>query len=125
MLARLPSLRIGFAHGGGSFTGTIGRIEHGYRARPDLCATECPVSPRVQVEQGVVFVDSLVHDADALRGLVKLFGERRVMLGSDYPFPLGEDRPGELIRGMGLDRGVEERLLWGSAAEFLGGKFRV
>ena len=70
-------------------------------------------------------MDSLVHDADALRGLVKLFGERRVMLGSDYPFPLGEDRPGDLIRGMGLDSSVEERLLWGTAAEFLGEKFKV
>jgi aminocarboxymuconate-semialdehyde decarboxylase len=125
MLARLPNLRIGFAHGGGSFTGTIGRIEHGYKARPDLCATECPISPRAQVERGVVFVDSLVHDADALRGLVKLFGERRVMLGSDYPFPLGEDRPGELIRGMGLDAETQRRLLWATAREFLGGKTRT
>ncbi|MBY0308473.1 MAG: amidohydrolase [Phycisphaerales bacterium] len=120
VLAALPRLRIGFAHGGGSFAGTIGRIEHGYRARPDLCATECPVSPRAQVERGAVYVDSLVHDAESLRALVRLFGAGRVMLGSDYPFPLGEDRPGELVRDAGLDAGSQARLLRRTAAEFLG-----
>ncbi|HYD00431.1 MAG TPA: amidohydrolase family protein [Phycisphaerales bacterium] len=120
MLAKLPRLRIGFAHGGGSFAGTIGRIEHGYAARPDLCATECPVSPRSWIERGAVYVDSLVHDAGSLRELIRVFGAERIALGSDYPFPLGEERPGATIRSMGLEKRVEERLLWGTAAEFLG-----
>ena len=123
MLATLPKLRIGFAHGGGSFAGTIGRIEHGYAARPDLCATECAVSPLTQVKRGAVYVDSLVHDPDSLRSLIKVFGADRIALGSDYPFPLGEDRPGEMIRRMAdLSEPVKERLLWGTASEFLGSR---
>ncbi len=43
VLERLPSLRIGFAHAGGSFPGTFGRISHGFVARPDLVAVANPV----------------------------------------------------------------------------------
>lgn len=124
MLDRLPKLRIGFAHGGGSFAGTIGRIDHGFHARPDLCATQTQRSPRTWVpgdgKPAGVYVDSLVHDAETLRALIRVFGAERVALGSDYPFPLGEERPGEMIRSMGLDDFTTERLLWGTAAEFLG-----
>ncbi len=119
VLERLPQLRIGFAHGGGSFPGTIGRIEHGYNVRPDLCAIDSQSSPRSYL--GRFYVDSLVLDADALRYLVKLVGADRVALGSDYPFPLGEARPGALIESLEeLTDEVRERLLWGTAAEFLG-----
>lgn len=124
VLERLPRLRIAFAHGGGSFAGTIGRIEHGYEARPDLCAVKTKVSPRGYLRVGPrparFYVDSLVHDAGALRGLVELMGPDRVALGSDYPFPLGEAEAGRMIEGMGLEAGVRERLLGGTAREFLG-----
>jgi len=118
VLTRLPRLRIGFAHGGGGFPGIIGRIERGYNVRPDLCAVDCDVDPRAQV--GKFWVDSLVHDADALRHLVKLVGADRVAMGSDYPFPLGEAVPGGLIESMadfGAD--VKEQLLFRSALSFL------
>ncbi len=119
VLERLPSLRIGFAHGGGSFPFTIGRIEHGWRERPDLCAVDNPTNPRDSVRR--VYFDSLVHDADALRYLVGLAGVERVALGSDYPFPLGETVPGSLIRSMTeFDDTARRRLLYGTAAEFLG-----
>lgn len=118
VLDRLPDLRVAFAHGGGAFPGTIGRIERGYRVRPDLCATHVDRSPRSFL--GSFFVDSLVHDADLLRHLIGLVGEDRVALGSDYPFPLGEDVPGALIESMGLEAATRERLLAGTALEFLG-----
>src|SRR6516165_4511304 len=98
VLERLPRLRIAFAHGGGAFPGTIGRIEHGFHCRPDLVAVDNPVPPRAYL--GRFWVDSLVHDPDMLRLIVKQFGEDRVMLGSDYPFPLGESEPGALIRSV-------------------------
>ena len=67
------------------------------------------------------YLDSLVHDADALRTLIKLFGEQRVALGSDYPFPLGEAKPGALIESMDdLTPETKDRLLAGTAREFLG-----
>src|SRR5438270_8236566 len=116
---RLPRLRVAFAHGGGSFPGTIGRIEHGFEVRPDLCAVANPVNPRRYL--GRFYLDSLVHDADALRMLLRLVGAERVALGSDYPFPLGEEQPGRLIESLPeLTAEQRQRLLAGTAREFLG-----
>jgi len=119
VLERLPRLRIGFAHGGGAFPSTIGRIEQGFLARPDLVAIDNKVNPRSYL--GRIYFDSLVHDADALRYLVKLVGADRIALGSDYPFPLGEAHPGQLIESMDdLSEQTKARLLCGTALEFLG-----
>lgn len=118
VLDRLPRLRIGFAHGGGSFPGTIGRIEAGYESRPDLCGQSCKESPRSYL--GRFYVDSLTHDADALLHLVKLVGANRVALGTDYPFPLGEQRPGELIESISdFSREVKNQLFYKTGEEFL------
>jgi aminocarboxymuconate-semialdehyde decarboxylase len=122
---RFPKLRVAFAHGGGAFPFTIGRIEHGFHVRPDLVATENKTNPRKYLAQGDTpahfYVDSLVHDADALKTLLNLFGVERVALGSDYPFPLGEARPGKLIESMeGLSSKDKAQLLAGTCLEFLG-----
>src|SRR5262249_46784966 len=118
VLERLPKLRVAFAHGGGAFPGTIGRIEHGFATRPDLCAVDNPVNPREYLKR--IYVDSLVHDEGALKYLIELFGADRIALGSDYPFPLGEEVPGKLIESMkGLDSRTRERLFSGTALEFL------
>ena len=116
---RLPHLRVAFAHGGGAFPGTIGRIDHGFQVRPDLCAVDNSVSPRDYL--GRFYLDSLVHDAEALRFLLRLVGEDRVALGTDYPFPLGELQPGALIRSLEeLSAETRQRLLVGTAKEWLG-----
>ena len=121
---RFPKLRVAFAHGGGAFPFTIGRIEHGFHVRPDLVATDNKTNPRHYLAHGKTparfFVDSLVHDADVLRLLLKLFGAQRVALGSDYPFPLGEARPGKLIESMKLSAKDKSQLLFKTAREFLG-----
>ena len=118
VLERLPKLRIAFAHCGGSFPGTVGRIEHGFASRPDLCAVDNAVPPRRYL--GRFYVDSLVHDSEALRYLIRLIGAERIALGSDYPFPLGEASPGALIESLAeLDAKTKERLLSGTALEFL------
>src|SRR5262249_36604878 len=119
VLERLPRLRIAFAHGGGSFPGTVGRIDHGFRSRPDLCAVDTKLSPREAL--GRFYVDSLVHDPDALRALVRLGRPEGIALGSDYPFPLGETEPGRLIESLtDLPADARERMLAGTALEFLG-----
>src|SRR5262245_32428682 len=118
VLDRLPRLRVCFAHGGGAFPGTIGRIERGFESRPDLCAIAVPNPPRSYLDR--VYVDSLVHDADALRALVRLFGTERIALGTDYPFPLGEREPGRLIESLTeLSAEDRKRMLCGTALEFL------
>ena len=127
---RFPRLRVAFAHGGGAFPITIGRIEHGFNVRPDLVQIDTQINPRDylahvngsgEMKPARFFVDSLVHDPDALRYLRRLFGTERIALGSDYPFPLGEAHPGALIEAM-PDFSVEEKqqLLCGSACQFLG-----
>ena len=115
---KLPSLRVAFAHGGGSFPGLIGRIEHGFESRPDLVAIHNNVNPRSYV--GKFYLDSLVHDPAMLNYLIKFAGVDRVALGSDYPFPLGEHVPGTLIESMNFDPATKERLLSGTALEWLG-----
>ncbi|HLJ97068.1 MAG TPA: amidohydrolase family protein [Gemmataceae bacterium] len=115
---RLPRLRFCFAHGGGAFPGTIGRIEHGFSVRPDLCAQDNRQNPRSYL--GKFYVDALVHDPDALLHLVRLAGAEKVVMGSDYPFPLGEAEPGKLIESTDLAEPVKQRLLCDNALEFLG-----
>lgn len=118
VLERLPALRVCFAHGGGAFPGTFGRISHGFEARPDLCATRNPHPPSRYLSR--IYVDSLVHDARQLQVIIDLFGAERIALGTDYPFPLGESQPGQLIKACGLPEAIEQRLLGGTAFEWLG-----
>ena len=118
VLEKFPKLRIAFAHGGGSFPYTIGRIEHGFHVRPDLVQVDNPVNPRDYL--GNFWVDSLVHDRHAFEFLMDMVGEDKICLGSDYPFPLGEHRPGELIESLNLANEIEEKLLYRNALEWLG-----
>ncbi len=121
---RFPRLRAAFAHGGGAFPHCIGRVQRGFDVRPDLCAIDSQTPPESylarQGKPARFFIDSLVHDASALRYLVGLFGSNRIALGSDYPFPLGEENPGALIESMeDLSAADRAQMLGGSAREFL------
>ncbi|MCB0726167.1 MAG: amidohydrolase family protein [Ignavibacteria bacterium] len=121
---KFKKLKVCFSHGGGSFPFTIGRIEHGFNVRPDLVAVDNKVNPRDYL--GKFYFDSLVHDEMALKYLVDLAGDEKIILGSDYPFPLGEHHPGKLIESMSsLSIQSKERLLWKNAVEFLGLEKRI
>lgn len=136
---KLPKLKVCFAHGGGSFPMTVGRIDHGFHARPDLCAVDNKVSPRSYC--GRFWVDSLVHDPKVLEYCVELFGPDKICLGTDYPFPrthaetkylrrrlylifpriVGEiDCPGAVVEAAVLPRRTKDKILFGNALEFLG-----
>jgi len=124
---RLPNLRVAFAHGGGSFPATIGRVEHGFRCRPDLCAVDNKVNPRDYL--GKFWIDSLIHDQDSFNLAAKLVGPEKVVMGSDYPFPLGEvatkftpeQRPGRIIEeNTVLDDKQKAAMLWDNCLKFLG-----
>lgn len=118
VMEQFPGLRIAFAHGGGSFPITIGRIEHGFQVRPDLVAIDNAVNPRNYI--GKFWIDSLVHDPDAMSFVLKLMGENHICLGSDYPFPLGEHMPGSLLESMQLEKQVLYKLLYKNAFDWLG-----
>lgn len=115
---KFPKLKVAFAHGGGSFPATVGRISHGFNVRPDLCAVDNNVNPKNYL--GKFYIDSLVHDADMLEYIVNLMGENKVMLGTDYPFPLGELTPGKIIESIGYDEKITKKLLGENALEWLG-----
>jgi aminocarboxymuconate-semialdehyde decarboxylase len=115
---KFPKLRVAFAHGGGSFPATIGRIEHGFNVRPDLVAIDNPINPRNYLNK--IYLDTLVHDPMMMNYLLELFGPNQLALGTDYPFPLGELQPGSLIDSMPYTDDIKERLNSGTALEWLG-----
>ena len=117
VLQKFPKLRIAFAHGGGSFPYTIGRIEHGFYVRPDLVQMDNAINPREYF--GKFWVDSLVHDDKAFHYLREAVSEDKICLGSDYPFPLGEHRPGALIESLSLSEEVKEKMLSKNAMDWL------
>jgi aminocarboxymuconate-semialdehyde decarboxylase len=113
VLERLPNLRVCLAHGGGAFHYSIGRIEHGFRMRPDLVATDNSRNPREYFDR--LFFDSCVHDARALRYLIESPEQAR-RAGTDYPFPLGEQAP---LRIAALAGAAEQELFIRHGAEWL------
>jgi aminocarboxymuconate-semialdehyde decarboxylase len=116
---RLPrNLRICFAHGGGSFPYMLGRLENAWNRR-DIARGISAAPPSYYLDR--FNVDSAVFDTRALQFLVDVMSPERVLLGSDYPFPLGEERVGSLIRSSGLPDASVAALLGGNAATFLGG----
>jgi aminocarboxymuconate-semialdehyde decarboxylase len=115
---RLPaSLRICFAHGGGSFAFLLGRLENAWR-HSEVARGVSQFAPSHYLNR--FFVDSAVFEERTLQFLVETMGTGRVLLGSDYPFPLGEARVGALIRESKLPPDVKPKLLGGNANNFFG-----
>lgn len=115
---KLPKLRVCFAHGGGSFLPTISRIEHGWDCRPDLVAIDNAKNPKEYL--GKFWVDSHVCDHKMLQYVMDLVGADKIVQGSDYPFPLGEAVPGELVRTAPFSNSDKEKIMSGSAKAWLG-----
>ena len=116
-LDRLPStLRVCFAHGGGSFAFLLGRLENAWHHHP-VARGESQHPPSYYLNR--FYADSAVFDQPALQFLVATMGTDGVMLGSDYPFPLGEERVGSLIRQSTLPQSAKTKLLSENAIRFL------
>ncbi|MEW2355624.1 amidohydrolase family protein [Spirillospora sp. NPDC029432] len=116
---RIPeSLRLCFCHGGGSFAFMLGRADNAWHNR-DIVRADSPRPPSAYT--GRFFVDSAVFDPRALRLLVEVMGADRVMLGTDFPFPLGELEPGSTVRAC-AELGAADRaaILGGNARRFFG-----
>ena len=116
---RLPrSLKLCFAHGGGSFPYLLGRVDNAWRNR-DIVREDCPHPPSAYLDR--FSVDGAVFSHDALEFLVRTMGEDRVMLGSDYPYPLGEQHVGSLVESHPtLTPATRAKLLHTNAAAFFG-----
>eukprot|EP00397_Hematodinium_sp_SG-2012_P051861 GEMP01061021.1.p1 GENE.GEMP01061021.1~~GEMP01061021.1.p1 ORF type:complete len:302 (+),score=89.18 GEMP01061021.1:287-1192(+) len=134
VLDQVPDLKIMFAHGGGAFPGTLGRVAWGYKCRPDIVAMDSKKTPHEYLADRRIYVDSITHDVKMLENLVDMVGANRVAMGSDYPFPLGEVPsvapvtnevlnvyPGQMIEEAAfLSAADRELLLCGTALDFLG-----
>ena len=118
VLERLPDLRICFAHGGGAFPFTLGRLDYGWSVRVEGPAA-IPRRPREYARR--IWVDSLSHGDGNLRFIVQEFGADRVMMGSDYPFDLGAPDPVASVGEAGLAADARAAIEGGTAERFLGG----
>jgi aminocarboxymuconate-semialdehyde decarboxylase len=118
VLERLPRLRICFAHGGGAFPFTLGRLNHGWHVRPEGPAA-IPKEPREYARR--IWVDSLSHGAGNLKFIVEQLGADRVVIGSDYPFDMGFDDPVAALAESGLSPDVQARIADDNARAFLDG----
>jgi len=114
---RLPNLRVLFSHASGAFLATLGRIEHGFNCRPDLVAVENKINPREYV--GKFWVDSITHDERLLKYVLDMQGSKRICMGTDYPFPLGDLKFGQYMEHMGLEKTELEDIFHGSAMSWL------
>lgn len=114
---RIPeSLKICFAHGGGSFAFLLGRVDNAWQCR-DIVRADCPRRPSSYVNR--FYVDSAVFDTGALRLLTEVMGADRIMLGSDHPFPLGEQNIGKLVADSPwLDSADKQRINADNALDF-------
>lgn len=97
LLTRDPGLRVVLCHGGGALPHIIGRLQHGYRERPELAAA---ADPRDGLRR--LYYDTVVFDPMTLRHLVELVGADRLVVGSDYPFDMAEPRPAGFVEDAGL-----------------------
>lgn len=118
VLERLPDLVMCFAHGGGYAAAAAGRMEHGFRVRPETHVAA--IRPPSEV-LGQIYVDSLTHDPSALRWLVERYGIEHVLLGTDFPADMGPADPVPEIEGNdGLSVGDRRAILGGNVRRVLG-----
>lgn len=117
VLDRFPRLTFVLPHAGGAVPYLAGRLQHGQRVRPELQG----VAQRPFMEYlRRFYYDTITHSPQLLRFLVDLVGVDRVMLGSDYCFDMGYERPREIIEALKLRTADRDRIYEGNAAQLLG-----
>lgn len=117
VLERLPRLRLCFAHGGGYFPASLGRLGRGHAMSPAL-RKHAPRAPAEYAKR--LYFDCLTHDPHSLEFNIEKFGSNHIMIGSDYPFDMGVDHPLEQLQGVKLSEEDFENVTHRSAEAFLG-----
>jgi aminocarboxymuconate-semialdehyde decarboxylase len=116
LFERLPRLKVILAHGGGFFPYQIGRLDHGWRVRPDL-HNSLKQAPSAYLAN--IFCDSLIHSDLSLRFLLDRVGTDHVVLGCDYPFSMGTDAPVDAVRQLGLPAAQQKAVLGATLGKLL------
>jgi aminocarboxymuconate-semialdehyde decarboxylase len=117
VLERFPRLKVILAHGGGALPSVRGRLRHAHRFQPQA-RERLRQSPDESLRR--LHVDTVTHDGAILRDLLEYWGPERVLLGSDYPFDMGTDRPVDDLRALGLAGPDEGAVLGANAMRLLG-----
>jgi len=116
VMERHPGLRVLLAHGGGALLAVRGRMRHAHGFQPQA-RSRLRESPDDSIRR--FYFDTLTHDDALLRSLIDYAGPDQVLLGSDYPFDMGDDRHVDTVRALGLEPQVEEAVLAGNAERLL------
>jgi aminocarboxymuconate-semialdehyde decarboxylase len=116
VMERHPQLRVLLAHGGGALLALRGRMRHAHGFQPQA-RSRLRESPEESVRR--FYFDTLTHDDALLRELIDYVGPGHILLGSDYPFDMGDARPVETVRALGLAPEVEAAVLGGNAERLL------
>ena len=118
VLERYPELKICVVHGGGFLPYQVGRLERGYVARPALTATHISESPRAALRR--LYYDTVLHDPMSLAALIAFAGPEHVVLGSDYPFEMGDPDPVATVAAVpGLSDADRQLILAGNVERLL------
>lgn len=115
-LAKHPSLRIAYSHGGGTFASLLPRFQFAWETFPDL-RQSIAIEPRTAAR--CMYYDSLVYDATTIRHLMKVFGETQVMVGTDYPFSIMDPDPAGRIDALELDDATRDLVCADNARRWL------
>jgi len=115
VLDRHPKLRIGLPHGGGALLILIGRVDHGWEVRPEV--KQLPKAPSKYLDR--FFYDTIVHSKPIMEFVISTVGAERVMLGSDYCFDMGYERPVQFLEQINLSTAQRKMILGGTAAKLL------
>ena len=117
VLVKHPKLKICLTHGGGFLPYQIGRLDRGFEARPEVTAVNLDAPPSTFLRR--FYFDTVLHSPEAVRFLVERVGADRVVLGSDYPFPMGDPEPVATVLKSALDEATTAGLLGGNAIQAL------
>ena len=115
--ARHPELRIGFSHGGGALAVMLPRLAHAWRMTPKALE-QMPESPEVYARR--FFYDCVVFDPLLVKVLIERYGASQIVVGSDYPYAMGEGDPVGLLERSGLDAATIAAITEANARRFLG-----
>jgi aminocarboxymuconate-semialdehyde decarboxylase len=116
VMERHSELRVLLAHGGGALLAVRGRMRHAHGFQPQASA-RLRESPEDSIRR--FYFDTLTHDDQLLRALIDYAGPDHVLLGSDYPFDMGDARHVDTVRALGLRPETEAAILAGNAKRLL------